>query len=44
MKEYVENKLFISFLIFIGSFTYFVGINNNRQMKDDTNNRVYVEK
>jgi len=43
MKEYVENKLFISFLIFMGSFTYFVGITNNKQMKDE-NKVTYVEK
>lgn len=44
MREYVEDKFFVSFLIFIGIFTYFIGINNNRQMKNENNNMVYVEK
>lgn len=43
MKEYVENKMFIVFIIFMGSVTYLVGINNSKQMKAE-NNTVYVEK
>lgn len=46
MREYVEDKLFLSFLVFVGVFTYFIGMTNNRQMKEGNNNNniVYVEK
>ena len=34
MKECVQDKFFISFLIFIGGFSYFIGLSNNKQIKE----------
>ena len=45
MKECVQDKFFISFLIFIGGFSYFIGLSNNKQIKEVENNNIYyVEK
>lgn len=44
MREYVEDKFFVSFVILLGCFTYFMGINNNKQLKEENNNIIYVEK
>lgn len=35
MKEYVENKLFIVFVILLGVITFLVGINNREEQKQN---------